>query len=95
MVLNGMRGAFEERGLLDGIGDIGFELPGFIKDIGKSAASAALTASAQKLTGAPKPAAAPPPAASKAGLSSGAKIAIVGGGILGLVLLLRRPGGGK
>jgi len=89
MVLRGMRGTFEERGLLDGMGDIGFEVPGFITDIAKAAAGAALTSTAQKL--APKPPAPPkaPPKTSAAGLSTGAKIAIGGGALLAVLLVVR------
>jgi hypothetical protein len=80
----------------DGLGSLGFEIPGFLKDVGKSAASSALSTVAKKVAGGggSKPAAAGGAPAGGArpaakATSTGAKVAIVGGVVLALVLVAR------
>lgn len=100
MVLSGMRGGFEQRGLLDGMGDIGFDAGGFLKDVGKSAAGSAISAIGKKFTGGggAKPAAvtgggyAAP--AKKAGFLSttGGKVAAGAGVLLALGFMFKGRG---
>lgn len=104
MVLTGMRGTFEERGMGDGMGNVGFagfDAGGFLKSIGKTAASGAAGALAKRATGGAKP----PPKPSGGGggyaapgkrpLSTGAKVALGVGGVGLAAVLYKAIKGGR
>ena len=98
MRIDGMSGTFENRGLLDGLGDIGFEIPGFIKEYGKAGAGAILEKGATKLGAGgaqprpprPKGGGAAAAADDGGGMSTGAKVGLGIAALAGIGYLVTR-----